>query len=154
MMAVNQVLSGRVAVVTGAGRGIGRAISLALGDAGAKVVLASRTVAELDETASYLDEKGHHNSIISTDVSIWESVQNLTAHVVEEYGRVDILVNNAGIQGAIGPIAENDPALWAKTIQVNLLGTFYCCKAVLPHMMQQYNGSIITCRVAGPLPHE
>ena len=149
MMAVNQVLSGRVAVVTGAGRGIGRAISLALGDAGAKVVLASRTVAELEETASYLEERGYHNSIISTDVSVWESVQNLTAHVVKEFGHIDILVNNAGIQGAIGPLVENDPALWAKTIQVNLLGTFYCCKAVLPYMIQQSYGSIINLSGGG-----
>ena len=149
MMAADQVLAGRVAIVTGAGRGIGRAISFALGDAGATVVLASRTQSELYETAQLLQERGNKYSIITADVSDWGSVQSLIAGVIEEYGQVHFLVNNAGIQGAIGPLVETEPELWAKTIQVNLLGTYYCCKAVLPYMIRQHYGSIINLSGGG-----
>ena len=144
-----RALAGKLAIITGAGRGIGQAIAIAIGDVGATVVLASRTESELNETAQYLKVKGNNCSVIPADVSDWNSVQNLVAQVVEEFGHVDILVNNAGIQGAIGPLVENEPDLWRKTIQVNLLGTFYCCKAVLPYMIDQKYGSIINLSGGG-----
>ena len=143
------VLEGKVAIITGAGRGIGREIALAMSAEGASVVLAARTFSEVEETAKLIHAKGKPALAQALDVSDWDAVQKLTARVVQEFGTIHILVNNAGILGAIGPLVENDPVAWEQAIRVNLLGTFYCCKAVLPFMIAQCYGKIISLSGGG-----
>jgi len=86
---------------------------------------------------------------LAGDVSNWGSVQDFVGRACAEFGGIHVLVNNAGIQGPIGPLVENDPDLWAQTIQVNLMGIFFCCKAVLPYMMKQRYGKIINMSGGG-----
>ncbi len=142
-------LKDRVAIVTGAGRGIGRAIALAFGDAGAAVTVAARTRGEVEVTASLLHERGHRALPLVADVSDWQAVQGLVAQTVQRFGGIHILVNNAGVQGSIGPLVDNDVAEWMCTVEINLGGTFLCCKAVLPHMMRQDYGTIINLSGGG-----
>jgi 3-oxoacyl-[acyl-carrier protein] reductase len=144
-----KALHQKVAIVTGAGRGIGRAIATAYAHEGAKVVLAARTLSEIEETTKSLVAEGYSAVAIEVDVSEWESVQALVERTIHDFNGAHILVNNAGIQGAIGPLVKNDPLVWAQTIQVNLVGTFYCCKATLPMMIQQRFGKIINLSGGG-----
>lgn len=149
MNADAQILAGRVAVVTGAGRGIGRAIAQALAAAGAAVVVAARTADEIQKTAALITEQGGRATAVTVDVGDRASVDGLVAQTLDAYGRVDILVNNAGIQGPIGPLVDNDPADWERTLRVNLFGTFLCSQAVLPHMIAQKSGKIINLSGGG-----
>jgi NAD(P)-dependent dehydrogenase (short-subunit alcohol dehydrogenase family) len=150
MMSDNgRVLYQRIAIITGAGRGLGRAIALALGAAGASVALAARNKQEVEETAELLREKGSPAFAMSVDMSVWQSVQSFVDHVLQEMGGVHILVNNAGIQGPIGPLVDNSVESWLNTVQVDLIGVFHGCKAVLPHMMRQRSGKIINLSGGG-----
>ena len=139
----------KVAIVTGAGRGIGRAIALALGGQGARVAAAARTLAEVEETVALLQAMGCQALAVAADVSDRMAVQQLVARAVRELGGLHILVNSAGVQGPIGPLVENDVDVWLRTIQINLVGTFLCCRAALPHMMQQRYGRIINLSGGG-----
>ena len=143
------LLEGRLALVTGAGRGIGRAIALALADAGAAVVVAARTLGEVEETAALIRAAGGQAQALVIDVADYASVHNALEEVVLARGSADILVNNAGIQGAIGPLAGNDPQEWQHTINVNLVGTFNMCHAVLPSMINKGWGKIINLSGGG-----
>lgn len=143
------LLQGQTAIVTGAGRGIGRAIAMALADAGASVVAVSRTAAEVEETAALLSTRGDRALALAADVSDWTAVQALVERAVSKFGAVDVLINNAGVQGPIGPLVENDPAAWWRTVEVNLLGTFHCCKAILPHMIARRSGKIVNLSGGG-----
>ena len=136
-------LTGRVAVVTGGGRGIGRAIALALADAGADVAVAvSRDVAAADEVAGEVRAKGRRALARKTDVASAEETEGLVLATVEELGRIDILVNNAGItrDGLLMRMAEED---WDAVLDVNLKGTFNCTKAALRRMVRQRSGRIV-----------
>ena len=148
-MDCQDVLSKRIAIVTGASRGIGRAIALALADQGATVAVASRTLAEIQKTSAQIRAKGRSALAIEADVSDWQSVQSLVSRTTREFGAIHILVNNAGVQTPIGPLVENDPVEWERTIRINLIGTFLCCKAVLPGMMKQRYGRIINLSGGG-----
>jgi len=148
-------LTGRTAIVTGAGRGIGRAIARAMAREHAAVVVASRTLSEVEETAALIRAEGRRALAVAADVSDWQSVQDLATRTVDAFHGIDILVNNAGVQGCIGPLVENDVEAWARTVQINLLGVFHCCKAALPHMIQQRKGKIINLSgggATGPRP--
>ena len=142
-------LDGQVAIVTGAGRGIGRAISLAYAREGAKLALAARNEAELEETAAAVSELGGEAITVRTDVTSQVGTERLARRVVEHFGRIDVLVNNAGISGPVGPLQSNDIAEWVDTINVNLTGTFLVCRAVIPVMLQQGGGRIINLSGAG-----
>lgn len=142
-------LEGRVAIVTGAGRGIGRAIALAFAREGADIVIASRGLPEANETAGEVKALGRRALALPVDVSAQAQVDMMVASVINRLGKVDILVNNAGIQGPIGPTAENDTGHWVETVQVNLVGTFLCCRAVLPHMIKQQRGKIVNLSGGG-----
>jgi 3-oxoacyl-[acyl-carrier protein] reductase len=143
------MLEGRLALVTGAGRGIGRAISLALADEGATVIAASRTLGEVEETADSIRALGGKAFAIVMDVADYAGVQTAVERISDETGDIDILVNNAGIQGAIGPLDTNDPEIWQRTIQVNLVGAFNVCHAVLPAMKTNKRGKIINLSGGG-----
>jgi 3-oxoacyl-[acyl-carrier protein] reductase len=142
-------LKDRVAIVTGSGRGIGRAIALAMAEQGADVVVAARTLAELEATAARIRSLGRRALIVQADVSAKQEVKAMVNGALGEFGRIDILVNNAGVQPPIGPLWENDPDEWLRTILINLGGVFLCCQAVIPVMIRQGGGKIINLSGGG-----
>lgn len=149
-----KTLRGRVSIVTGAGRGIGKAISLGLARSGADVVLLSRSKAELETVASVVRSLGASATVRVCDVSRPEDVKISIKETVDQYGRVDILINNAGILGPVGPLEENDFDIWLNAMKINLYGAFLCCKHVLPYMKRQKSGKIINVSGAGaPMPY-
>lgn len=127
-------LTGRVAVVTGASRGIGKAIASAYSEAGASVVLASRKQADLDHAASEIESAGGTVLAIAAHVGDEAAVERLVAVTLERFGRIDIVVANAGTNPHFGPTLEATAALWDKIMEVNLRGAFLLCKAAVPHM--------------------
>ena len=142
-------LDGQIAVITGSGRGIGRAIALAYAREGAKLALAARSETELQETVSAVSELGAEAIAVRTDVTSQEDTEQLAHRVVERFGRIDVLVNNAGNSGPVGPLHVNDIADWVNTINVNLTGTFLVCRAVIPVMLERSGGKIINLSGAG-----
>jgi NAD(P)-dependent dehydrogenase (short-subunit alcohol dehydrogenase family) len=142
-------LAGGTAVVTGGGRGIGEAVAEALAEAGAAVVVAARTVEEIEEVADRLREAGHRAWAVACDVTDEGSVQALAAEATERLGRVDILVNNAGVAGS-APIHRLSLDDWNRFLAVNATGTFLCMRAFLPGMVERGAGRIVNvASVAG-----
>ncbi|MGE0057429.1 MAG: SDR family NAD(P)-dependent oxidoreductase [Dehalococcoidia bacterium] len=137
-------LAGKVALVTGGGRGIGRAIALRFAEAGAAVGITSRTPEQVDETAALLREMGAKYVAVVGDVAKPEDVQRVVEATERELGPVDIMVNNAGITGPYGPIWEVDAEHWLYTQQVHLGGAFLFTRAVMPGMIERGGGRIIT----------
>lgn len=142
-------LGEKVAIVTGGGRGIGRAIALAFAEEGADVVVVSRTPAEIEATAVEIRARERQALAIPADVSNPQDVTTMVERGVQEFGSVHILVNNAGVQGPIGPLVNNDIEQWMETTRINLIGAFLCCKTVLPVMIQQRRGKIINLSGGG-----
>ena len=135
-------LTDKIAIITGAGRGIGRATARLFAREGARVVLFSRTASQLTEVASEISGEGGHALTAVGDVSREEDVAALFQQVSQTYGRVDILVNCAGIV-AVRPFVEMDVATWDAVIGVNLRGTFLCCLMAFQMMAAQQQGVII-----------
>ncbi|MBI3629756.1 MAG: SDR family NAD(P)-dependent oxidoreductase [Candidatus Rokubacteria bacterium] len=135
-------LDGRVAIVTGAGRGIGRAIARAFAADGAAVVLASRTPAELAAAAAEIRDAGGRVLVVPTDVTAEAAVEALVREALTQFSRVDILVCAAG-SAAFGPVADAKTADWDAMLAVNLRGVMLACRAVLPAMIGQRAGTII-----------
>jgi 3-oxoacyl-[acyl-carrier protein] reductase len=147
-------LKNKVVVITGAGRGIGRAIAMGLAKNGARLAITSRTEAELHRTEEELNEHGAEVLAVAGDVSNPLHVNRFINKVTDVYGRIDVLVNNAGVLGPIGPIEENRADMWRYAIEVNLFGVFLLCKYVIPHMKRQRSGKIINISGAGaPSPY-
>src|SRR6516162_9432289 len=136
-------LKDKIAVVTGGGRGIGRAIALAYASEGASLVLASRSQEALEETRTMVEDLGCQALVVPTDISQEESVRNLAEQALGHFGRVDVLVNNSGIAGPTKPLWEITLAEWEETFSVNVTGAYLCCRAFLPGMMERGSGSII-----------
>ena len=134
---------GTVAVATGAGRGIGRRIALAFAREGAALVLASRTEEALNETSMAIKELGRESLVVPTDITQPHSVQDLAAQALNHFGRVDVLVNNSGVGGPSAPLWEIDPSDWERTFAVDVTGTYLCCRAFLPSMIERRSGSIV-----------
>jgi 3-oxoacyl-[acyl-carrier protein] reductase len=135
-------LQGKNAIVTGAGRGIGKAIALALAQEGVNVGLLARTTSDLEDLANELNALGVRTSIASVDVSNIEDVNEAVSKVKAELGVIDILINNAGI-ATFGTFMELDPSKWEEIVKVNLFGPYYVTRAVLPDMIDQKAGDII-----------
>lgn len=142
-------LKGKVAIITGGGRGIGKAIGLTFAREGADLVVASRTLHDVEATVEETRRLGCRALALRADVSRQKDVDSLVAAARKEFGRVDVLVNNAGVLGPVGPVADNDPERWLETIKINLLGVFLCSRAVLPLMMRQRSGKIINLSGGG-----
>ncbi|HUF52400.1 MAG TPA: SDR family oxidoreductase [Dehalococcoidia bacterium] len=138
-------LSGKVAVVTGAGRGLGRAISLALADAGADLVVTARTETQIQETAALVTEKGRNARPIICDVTDSNSVNGMIADTKETFGRLDILINNAGgaTPGMQNTLVDIEDKHWQVGVDTNLTGAMYCTRAAIPIMKEQRAGKII-----------
>jgi NAD(P)-dependent dehydrogenase (short-subunit alcohol dehydrogenase family) len=143
-------LEGRIAIVTGGSRGIGLAIARALGAAGARVAIASRTQRELDAARAMLEGERVEVLARATDVARFDQVKDLVDEVETRWGRaVDVLVNNAGVNGAIGRVDECDLAQWKQAFEVNLFGTMHACRAVLPRMRAARRGKIVNLAGGG-----
>ncbi len=136
-------LEGQVALVTGAGRGVGRAIALALSDAGAAVAVCARSAGDITRVAGEIADRRGHALAIRCDVTHRQDVEGMVAAVEEAIGPVDLLVNNAAQFGPVGPLAATDPDDWWQVLEVNLRGPLYCARAVLPGMLARGHGRIV-----------
>ena len=136
-------LAGQVAIVTGGGRGIGKAIAMGLAKAGAYVAVIARSADQLAETVSQIRQIGSRAISITADVSDPRAVEGMVVEIEESLGPVDLLVNNAGLAGPIGPIWESDPDEWWRCLEVNLRGPMLCSRAVLPGMITRGRGRIV-----------
>ena len=145
-------LDGRVALITGGGRGIGQAIAIAYAAEGARLALTARTASELEDTALLVAQRFGNDVITAVaDVSDRGQVDGAVARTLEHYGAIDVLVNNAGNIGPVGRAWDNDPEDWARTVAVHLMGVFYGCHAVLPSMLERGRGRIVNMSgVGGP----
>jgi 3-oxoacyl-[acyl-carrier protein] reductase len=145
--ASNPPLAGQVALITGAGRGIGRAIALTLAELGARTVLCGRSREALEQTAAAIQNSigpsSVKSSVIECDVTDLHSVEALAERVERTFQRIDVLVNNAGIGGARGPLhllASDD---WDRVLNTNLRGVYYCIRSLAPLMIKARSGHII-----------
>lgn len=136
-------LTDRTAIVTGGGRGIGRAIAIALAEAGAHVLISARTVEQLEETAREIESRGRRAVVVATDVTDSAQVNAMAERAFAAFGEVDILVNNAGGGGFGGELHEIDDAAWHAGIDNNLASVFYCSRAVVPRMAERGRGVVI-----------
>ncbi len=142
IMATMSTMKNRVAIITGAGRGIGRATAHLFARAGAQVILFSRTASQLDEAVAEIRHAGGQALAIVGDVSREEDVHRLFQKARDAYGRVDILVNCAGIV-SVRPFVEMDISTWDMVVGINLRGTFLCCREAFQMMAAQQQGVII-----------
>jgi 3-oxoacyl-[acyl-carrier protein] reductase len=135
-------LKNKNALITGAGKGIGKAIALALAKEGVNIILVARTQEEIDSVAAKVRSLRVKALAITADVADINSVNAAVEKALAEFGTIDILINNAGI-AAFGKFLELEPTDWERIIQVNLMGTYYVTRAVLPNMIERQTGDII-----------
>ncbi len=136
-------LQGQVAVITGAGRGIGAAIAKKLAVMGAATVLCGRTKETLESTGAEILQTGGRAEVVVSDVTNSGSLEAVAQRVEREFGRVDVLVNNAGIGGFGGPLHQMPPDSWEQILNTNLRGVYYSIRAFAPLMIRARNGHII-----------
>lgn len=143
----------RVAVVTGAGQGIGRVMAHGLAHHGAKVVVADISVENAQSVAREIESHGNEALALGVDIGDWTSVETMAQEVVQAFGRVDVLVNNAGIFSTLEmrPFWDIPLDEWDKVLQVNVTGVMHCCRAVVPHMQKHQWGRIINISSAAVL---
>ena len=135
-------LKDKVALITGGGRGIGRAIAMGYAAEGAQVAIAARSTAQLDEVAAAIAAQGGEVLTVPTDLRVSTEVERLVQKTVARFGRIDILVNNAGVNPR-GLFLDATDEEWEQAWQINVMGVVRCCRAVLPIMQRQGSGNII-----------
>jgi len=135
-------LKNKNALITGAGKGIGKAIAIALAKEGVNVILVSRTQLDVDQLAVKIENFGVKSLALAADVSDINSINKAVETAITKFKTIDILINNAGI-ASFGKFLELEPEAWEKIIQVNLMGTYYATRAVLPNMIERQTGDII-----------
>ena len=145
-------LRDRVAIVTGSGRGVGRALALEFGRQGAKVVCCARREREIRETVDLIESEGGVGLAMRTDVTDLDAVENLAERAVSEFGGIDVLFNNAGSFAALGAVWEVDPEKWWRDVTVNLRGPMLCCRAVIPKMAAAGEGVVINMTGGNQIP--
>jgi 3-oxoacyl-[acyl-carrier protein] reductase len=138
-----QNLAGKVVIITGASRGIGAATALALGAAGASVMLIARDAARTADTARQIAAAGGKAEAMPCDVSDYAACQAMVEATSRKLGPVDALVNNAGVIEPISVVGGTDPTQWRRSIEINLIGAYYAIRAVLPGMLERGHGDII-----------
>jgi NAD(P)-dependent dehydrogenase (short-subunit alcohol dehydrogenase family) len=138
-------LEGKNALITGGGSGLGRAMSLAMADAGANVIVSARRMPLLEETVALVEAKGRRALALPADLTVSEQVNRMTEQAIAEFGRIDILVNNAGITeaGRGKMLPELTDEEWRIGIDVNLTTAFYCSRAIINHFLEHGGGKII-----------
>jgi NAD(P)-dependent dehydrogenase (short-subunit alcohol dehydrogenase family) len=141
-MTREDTLAGRVAIVTGGGRGLGRAFALALAEAGADVALAARSIGDIERVATEVEELGRRALAAPTDVTDAAAVERLVERVLSELGDLDILVNNSGITHS-APLLETSPEEWDRVVATNLRGCFLCMRAAGRHFADRRAGKVI-----------
>ncbi|MGG3891087.1 3-ketoacyl-ACP reductase [Metabacillus fastidiosus] len=139
---MGQCIKGKTALVTGAGKGIGKATVIKLAKEGVNIGLLARTEADLRDVAAEIEQLGVKVAYATADVSSLEEVEKAVDHVTSQLGSFDILINNAGI-GKFGGFLELDPEEWKKIIDVNLMGVYYVTRSVLPQLIEKNGGDII-----------
>jgi NAD(P)-dependent dehydrogenase (short-subunit alcohol dehydrogenase family) len=133
----------RVVLVTGGGRGIGRAVALGFAKEDARVAILARSSGELQQTLKEIEAAGADGLALSVDVTDYAAVTDAYEQIVDRLGPVDVLVNNAAVGGSIAPLWEQDPVDWWRTVEVNLAGTFIPTRVVLPAMVERGSGWIV-----------
>jgi len=149
-------LTGQVALVTGASRGLGRIYAQSLAAAGARVVVSARSEEQIEEAARQIKQAGGTASAIPVDVTDPVAVEHMMQQIEQEFGRIDLLINNAGVIAALGPIWETDPLAWKNVFDVNLYGCYLCARAALKRMIPRGSGRIINLASGAsliPLPN-
>ncbi len=137
-----QPLAGKVAIVTGASRGIGKAISILLAQSGSRVVLAARSEPQLKSVSEEISGQNGEALVIPTDLTVDKEMERLVQQTLKEWGSVDVLINNAGL-GKVAPVVKAKVSDWDETFRVNLRAPMFLSKLVLPTMMERGEGSII-----------
>jgi NAD(P)-dependent dehydrogenase (short-subunit alcohol dehydrogenase family) len=142
-------LTGKVAFVTGAGSGIGKATAILLAQRGAGVVALSRTAQEVEQTAEEINREGKEAIAVLADISREDQMQRAVQQTLDRWGRIDIVFANAGINGTWAPVEELSLAEWSQTIDINLTGTFLTIKHTVPYLKKQGGSIVITSSVNG-----
>jgi 3-oxoacyl-[acyl-carrier protein] reductase len=143
MLDYTNVLAGKRAVITGAGKGIGKAIAIAFAEKGAEVACMSRTKSDLDATVGTIESNGGSALALPCDVTDLEAVQHVFYVLEREWGRIDILMANAGGNLENRSVEDSDPTVWKKVIDVNLTGVYYCAKHAIPLLKKNGGGKIV-----------
>lgn len=140
---MDKQLNGKVVVITGAGRGIGKGLALGFAEQGARIVCVARTQTQLDETVTEIRQAGGEAIAVLTDVTDADSVRGMYETTISEYGQVDVVIANAGGNFSRSSIEDSDIDEWLFTIQVNLIGVYYTCKFAIPYMKENGGQMIV-----------
>ena len=142
-------LKSKVAIVTGGGRGIGKAIALAFASEGAAVVVGARSLSKLEKTVEEIQSKGGRAKAVQTDITDEKQVERMVAETIKAYGQIDILMNNSGIGGPTVPVVDLKLEDWNDVLAIDLTGSMLCAKHVLKHMIPRRSGNIINMAAEG-----